>query len=65
LAILVIGGGISQQQYVEKLKEWGCFVYVTDRDQDAPCFSIADDHALVSTQDLSGTIAVIKKKGLA
>lgn len=55
--ILIIGAGPNQLPAIEMAKERGLSVVATDANPQAEGFAVADQHALVSTRDVEGTIA--------
>lgn len=62
--ILLIGGGIQEIPAVQKAKEWGCEVLVTDRNKFAPCFQYADGHAVIDGKDLERLVAYAWENGI-
>ena len=58
--LLVVGGGIEAVPGLERAKEMGLHVVVSDRDAGAPGFAVADDRLLASTYDIASTIAAAR-----
>jgi biotin carboxylase len=55
--ILIIGAGPNQLPAIAMAKQRGLSVFATDANPQATGFAVADQHALVSTRDVEGTIA--------
>jgi len=55
--LLVVGGGIETVPAIERAKQMGLHVVVSDMNPRAPCFSVADDRLLASTYNVSATVA--------
>lgn len=55
--VLLIGGGIQEVPAVQKAKEWGYKVLVTDRNKISPCFQYADGHAVIDGKDIERLVA--------
>ena len=51
--LLVLGGGPDQLFMIRTAKSMGLTTIVLDKDAEAPGFSVADYHAVVSTRDLT------------
>ena len=52
----VVGAGVEAVPGIQRAKDLGLFVVVSDGDPDAPGFHLADDHVVVSTYDIEGTV---------
>jgi len=63
---MMIGGGIQEVKAVEIAQSAGYKVIVTDRKEDAPCFSYADYTVTIDGRDIEGLIAytLLKKEKL-
>jgi biotin carboxylase len=59
--LLVVGGGIEAVPGLERAKEMGLHLVVSDRDANAPGFGIADDRLLASTYDIKATVAAARQ----
>src|SRR6202140_2944760 len=59
--LLVVGGGIEAVQGLERAKQMGLHLVVSDRDPEAPGFGVADDRLLASTYDILATVAAARK----
>jgi len=55
--LLVVGGGIETVPAIERAKQMGLHVVVSDMNPLAPSFGMADDRLLASTYDVSATVA--------
>src|SRR5260370_16925914 len=55
--LLVVGGGIEAIPGLERAKQMGLHLVVSDRDPEAPGFAVADDRLLASTYDIQATVA--------
>jgi biotin carboxylase len=55
--ILIIGAGANQLPAIKMAKQRGLRVVATDANPRAEGFAVADQHGLVSTRDVEGTIA--------
>ena len=55
--LLVVGGGIEAVPGLERAKQMGLHLVVSDRDPEAPGFAVADDRLLASTYDILATVA--------
>ncbi len=55
--LLVVGGGLEAVPGLERAKEMGLHLVVSDVDPDAPGMALADDTLLASTYDIEATIA--------
>jgi len=54
--LLIISGGIEAIPGIQKAKEMGLYVIVSDGDNNAPGFSFADDQIIASTYDVELTV---------
>jgi biotin carboxylase len=54
---MMIGGGIQQVRAIDIVHSAGYEIIVTDRNQEAPCFSSADHSASIDGRDIEGLIA--------
>ena len=52
----VVGAGVEAVPGIQRAKDLGLFVVVSDGDPDAPGFHLADDHVVVSIYDIEGTV---------
>ena len=59
--LLVVGGGIEAVPGLERAKQMGLHLVVSDRDPEAPGFAVADDKLLASTYDIQATVAAARK----
>ena len=59
--ILIVGAGILQIAAVEKAKELGYFVYITDLNDKAPAVRYADKFFKLSIKDVKGHVQLAKK----
>jgi len=59
--LLIISGGIEAVPGIQLAREMGLFVVVSDINQNAPGFKYANDHILVSTYDVKGSVIAAKK----
>jgi len=59
--LLVVGGGIEAVPGLERAKQMGLQLVVSDRDPKAPGFAVADDRLLASTYDIQATVAAARK----
>jgi biotin carboxylase len=59
--LLVVGGGIEAVPGLERAKQMGLHLVVSDRDQEAPGFAVADDRLLASTYDIQATVAAARR----
>lgn len=59
--LLVVGGGIEAVPGLERAKQIGLHLVVSDRDPEAPGFAVADDTLLASTYDLPATVAAARR----
>jgi len=59
--ILIVGAGILQIAAVEKAKELGFFVYITDLNELAPAVKYADKFFCLSIKDIEGHVRLAKK----
>ena len=55
--IMMIGGGIQEVKAVEFAQNAGYKVLVTDRNEEAPCFPLADYTSKIDGRDVEGLIA--------
>jgi len=58
--LLVVGGGIEAVPGLERAKQMGLHLVVSDRDPEAPGFAVADDRLLASTYDILATVAAAR-----
>src|ERR1700730_4467616 len=58
--LLVVGGGIEAIPRLERAKQMGLHLVVSDRDLEAPGFAVADDRLLASTYDIQATVAAAR-----
>jgi len=56
----IVSGGAEAVPGVERAKEMGLFVVVSDADPNAPAAAIADDFVLASTYDVDATVAAAR-----
>lgn len=61
LTLLIVSGGIEAIPGIQKAKELGVHVVVSDGNPEAPGFAWADDHLLASTYDIEQTVKAAKK----
>jgi biotin carboxylase len=54
--LLVVGGGIEAVPGLERAKEMGLHLVVSDRDVNAAGFAVADDRLVASTYDIEATV---------
>src|ERR1700676_3529170 len=59
--LLVVGGGIEAVPGLERAKQMGLRLVVSDRDPEAPGFAVADDPLLASTYDIPATVAAARR----
>jgi len=59
--LLVVGGGIEAVPGLERAKQMGLHLVVSDRDPEAPGFAAADDRLLASTYDIQATVAAARR----
>src|SRR6202165_5647118 len=59
--LLVVGGGIEAVPGLERAKQMGLRLVVSDRDPEAPGFAVADDRLLASTYDIQATVAAARR----
>lgn len=59
--LLVVGGGIEAVPGLERAKEMGLLLVVSDRDAGAPGFAVADDRLSASTYDIEATVAAARR----
>jgi len=59
--ILIVGAGILQTVAVEKAKELGYYVYITDLNPNGPAAKIADEFFQLSTKDIDGHVKLAKQ----
>src|SRR5258708_21021619 len=59
--LLVVGGGIEAVPGLERAKQMGLHLVVSDRDPAAPGFAAADDRLLASTYDIQATVAAARR----
>ena len=59
--LLVVGGGIEAVPGLERAKQMGLQLVVSDRDPKAPGFAVADDRLLASTYDIQATVAAARR----
>jgi biotin carboxylase len=59
--LLVVGGGIEAVPGLERAKQMGLHLVVSDRDPEAPGFAVADDRLLASTYDIQATVAAARR----
>lgn len=60
-SLLIVGGGILQIPAVKRAKELGYFTIVTDKNPDAPAFSVCDEKIILSSKDIEGHEFLAKK----
>jgi biotin carboxylase len=60
-SLLIVGGGLLQVPAVERAKELGYFTIVTDKNENAPAFSICDEKIFLSSKDIEGHELLAKK----
>jgi biotin carboxylase len=58
--LLVVGGGIEAVTGLERAKQMGLHLVVSDKNPKAPGFAVADDRLLASTYDIEGTVAAAR-----
>jgi biotin carboxylase len=58
--LLVVGGGIEAVPGLERAKEMGLHLVVSDQDPQAPGFAVADYRLLASTYDIEATVAAAR-----
>lgn len=56
--LLMIGGGLQQVRAVEKAKDLGHSIIVTDRDPHCPCSKYADDFYKVNGRDIESLVSL-------
>jgi biotin carboxylase len=59
--VLFVGGGIETVPAIERAKQLGLRVVVSDANASAPGIRVADDHLLASTYDVSATVEQSQK----
>jgi biotin carboxylase len=59
--LLVISGGYEAMPGIQRAKEMGLYVVVSDIDVNAPGFVLADDRFLVSTYDIEASVKAAKE----
>jgi biotin carboxylase len=59
--LLVVGGGIEAVPGLERAKEMGLHLVVSDRDATAAGFAVADDRLLASTYDIEATVTAARQ----
>ena len=60
-ALLVVGAGIETVPGLERAREMGLHLVVSDANPRAPGFSLADDRLLASTYDVAATVAEARR----
>jgi biotin carboxylase len=55
--LLVVGGGIEAVPGLERAKQMGLHLVVSDKNPKAPGFAVTDDRLLASTYDIEATVA--------
>jgi biotin carboxylase len=58
--LLVVGGGIEAVPGLERAKQMGLHLLVSDKNPEAPGFAVADDRLLASTYDIEATVAAAR-----
>src|SRR5580658_1794048 len=58
--LLVVGGGIEAVPGLERAKQMGLHLVVSDTNPEAPGFAVADDRLLASTYDIEATVAAAR-----
>src|SRR4029077_3388574 len=59
--LLVVGGCIEGVPGLERAKQMGLHLVVSDKDPEAPGFAVADDRLLASTYDIQATVAAARR----
>ena len=59
--LLIISGGLEALEGIRCAKEMGLRVVVSDGDQEAPGFALADESLVCSTYDIEGTIRAARE----
>ncbi len=59
--LLVVGGGIEAVPGLERAKQMGLHLVVSDKNREAPGFAVADDRLLASTYDIEATVAAARR----
>ncbi len=59
--LLIVSGGVQATHGIKRAKELGFHVVVSDKNQNAPGFAIADDHFIASTYDVAETVAAAER----
>jgi len=57
----MVGGGAEAVPGIQRAKEMGLHVVVSDGNPDAPGLALADDRVVVSTYDVRGTVAAARR----
>ncbi len=60
----ILGAGIWQVPLIERAKELGYRVFVTDMYKERPGYAIADDHQVIDIRDCKKTLAAAKQTGI-
>jgi biotin carboxylase len=59
--LLVVGGGIEAVPGLERAKQMGLHLVVSDKNPEAPGFAVAADRLLASTYDIEATVAAARQ----
>ena len=59
--LLIISGGIEAVPGIQRAKEMGLHLVVSDMNKDAPGFAFSDDHIVASTYDIEATVQAAKE----
>ena len=58
--VLIVGGGVNQLELVRRAKQRGCWVAVSDINNDPPCRAEADEFFQIDTTDKAETFRVAR-----
>jgi len=58
--VLIVGGGVNQLELVRRARQRGCWVAVTDINENPPCRAEADEFFQIDTTDKAETFRVAK-----
>ena len=58
--VLIVGGGVNQLELVRRARQRGCWVAVSDINENPPCRAEADEFFQIDTTDKAETFRVAK-----
>ncbi|MBC8179517.1 ATP-grasp domain-containing protein [candidate division KSB1 bacterium] len=59
--LLIVSGGIEAVPGIQRAKEMGLYIVVSDMDPNASGFEFSDDHIIASTYDINATVRAAKE----